>query len=112
MMLVYFWLTTYMPGDESMVIDNTALKNISAVIKPEAQLLKLYPNPSSNYIRINDLQSQCRFAIIDLTGKIVFKGDVSTENPLVDISELSNGTYLLQVVTNRGVITTQQIIKQ
>jgi hypothetical protein len=42
----------------------------------------------------------------------VFKGDVSTENPLVDISELSNGTYLLQVVTNRGVITTQQIIKQ
>jgi len=112
MMLVYFWLTTYMPGDESMVIDNTALKNISAVIKPEAQSLKLYPNPSSNYIRINDLQSQCRFAIIDLTGKTVFKGDVSTENPLVDISDLSNGTYLLQVVTNRGVITTQQIIKQ
>jgi hypothetical protein len=112
MMLVYFWLTTYMPGDESMVVDNTALKNISAVIKPQAQLLKLYPNPSSNYIRINDLQSQCSFAIIDLTGKMITKGDVSTGNPLVDISDLSNGTYLLQVVTSRGVITTQQIIKQ
>jgi hypothetical protein len=112
MMLVYFWLTTYMPGDESMVIDNSALKNISAVIKPEAQSLKLYPNPSSNRIRIENIQSQSAYQIFDMTGKTMSKGDVSTENPLVDISDLSNGTYFLQVVNVYGQTTTQQIIKQ
>ena len=112
MMLVYFWLTTYMPGDESMVIDNSALKNISAVIKPEAQSLKLYPNPSHNLIRIANIQYQSRFVIFDLTGKTMSKGDVSTENPLVDISDLTNGTYFLQVVNVNGQTTTQQIIKQ
>ena len=112
MMLVYFWLTTYMPGDESMVIDNTALKNISAVIKPEAQSLNLYPNPSHNLIRIANIQHQSRFVIFDLTGKMITKGDVSTENPLVDISDLTNGTYFLQVVNVNGQTTKQQIIKQ
>jgi len=111
-MLVYFWLTTYMPGDESMVIDNTALKNISAVIKPEAQSLKLYPNPSSNNIRIENIQSQSAYQIFDMTGKTISKGDVSIENPLVDISDLSNGTYLLQIANKKGVISKQQIIKQ
>jgi len=112
MMLVYFWLTTYIPGDESMVIDNTALKNISAVIKPEAQSLKLYPNPSSNNIRIENIQSQSSYQIFDMTGKTISKGDVSIENPLVDISDLSNGTYLLQIANKKGVISKQQIIKQ
>jgi hypothetical protein len=112
MMLVYFWLTTYLPGDENMVIDNTALKNISAVIRPQAQQLKLYPNPSSDLIRIQKIPSPSRFVIFDLTGKTVAKGGISTEKPLVDISHLPSGTYLLQVSTSQGEITTQQIIKE
>lgn len=112
MMLVYFWLTTYLPGDENMVIDNTALKNISAVIKPQAQQLKLYPNPSSDLIRIQKIPSPSRFVIFDLTGKTVAKGGISTEKPLVDISHLPSGTFLLQVSTSQGEITTQQIIKE
>jgi hypothetical protein len=72
----------------------------------------LYPNPSSDLIRIQKIPSPSRFVIFDLTGKTVAKGGISTEKPLVDISHLPSGTYLLQVSTSQGEITTQQIIKE
>lgn len=65
-----------------------------------------YPNPTSSKIffqRINDAEKQ----IMDMNGRLLF----STYENEIDLSQLSQGIYILRVENKEGVVAIRKIVK-
>lgn len=59
--------------------------------------LYLYPNPTSEYIQLNNLKEATDFSIYDMLGKKVLKGTMLADTPF-QISALENGSYFLKTI--------------
>ena len=80
------------------------------------QSLKLYPNPTSDYITLSIdkvLQAETKIMIYDLNGKLQHSELITQSNSSlehnIDVSRLTRGTYYLQV-TYEGKILFRQFI--
>lgn len=72
------------------------------------QALSLYPNPSSSQLSIEVEGNIVSTTIIDAMGNAIQANVASTNT--IDVSELANGVYVLQVETNKG-IARQKFVK-
>ena len=89
------------------------LSAIAIVRGNDAIVIRVSPNPASNYIRIagDDATTADIVAIYDAKGGLVKQWkNVSTSQPLY-ISDINKGTYLVEVTMN-GKTSTTTIIKQ
>lgn len=71
----------------------------------------LYPNPVSDYFKINyDVST---VYVYDITGRIVkqFKGSFEKDSEF-EISSLVKGMYFVGVISNNGEALTMKIVKQ
>ena len=78
---------------------------ISTGISKERQLnseIILYPNPTSNLLRIDTEENIIEISIIDLSGKIIVQKAGAN---FVNVSNLSDGIYFIQVITQNKTIT-------
>lgn len=59
----------------------------------------VYPNPANDHIsvKVNSSLSGNRFTIADLSGRIVKRGELSSEISSIDISELVTGLYVINI---------------
>jgi len=73
--------------------------------------LSIYPNPASQILHI-DFESAAKTQIIvyDISGSIVLQ-QIEHENTLIDVANLSTGTYLLAIENSKGKAV-QKFIKQ
>lgn len=69
--------------------------------------LNVYPNPSNSKITISTNSPLIYISIIDLTGKEVLK----TKEKILDISELSNGIYLVKCYFENNIVLARKLIK-
>lgn len=79
-----------------------------------SNLISVYPNPTTNKVvlNFNGTKNIQKITLLDVQGKIVYTTGNVTENELtIDLSELSDGIYALQVLSNNQLQTTK-IIKQ
>lgn len=76
-----------------------------------------YPNPTSERINLQyNLLDAIPYAvqILDVTGKVIVRestGSERTNNLSLDISAISSGIYICQLLTDKGVVS-KKIIKQ
>ena len=102
------WLNSQMKG--SLMI-HPVLGGDYVIEENEVQKtrLGLYPVPSQNEVNISELPADvCEEIIIfDMTGRIVkrFSYDVR-----LDVSDLSNGLYMIRVVTDEGMSYTEKFL--
>ena len=97
------------------VIDEIYLSELlTTTILLEKQNFKIYPNPTQNILNI-ELQSidndQNHIEIYDLSGKQVYSSITSDKNIQVDVSELTQGLYIIKVYNNNFVLN-QKFIKE
>lgn len=64
--------------------------------------IKIFPNPSSNFIEITGLTTKNSYEIYNTLGKEVKKGIVS-ENEKIDIQNLTNGIYFLKLENKKTI---------
>ena len=66
-------------------------------VKPAAAI-KLYPNPSKDYLHIELMQAPTSQTILirNYTGRIVKEFSITNEKATLDITDLSQGVYWLQ----------------
>lgn len=87
--------------------------NLSTLSNNKESFLTLYPNPSTDYVKIdtnNDAEIES-VRIYDLNGKIV--NEVSNyRNNRIDISRLANGIYNLQIKFYGNTSVNKKIIKK
>lgn len=72
--------------------------------------LKLFPNPANDVIKISGVNSDFEYKIFDLTGRIV-EANLSFSNQQIDISNLQNGFYTIQIRVSNSTQTIK-FIKQ
>jgi hypothetical protein len=77
--------------------------------------IDVYPNPTSNYIIVYDyaITKSDRIDIFDLAGRRVKRIQTNNVATRVDVSDISNGVYLIKVVNTRGeLIGSQKVVIQ
>lgn len=66
------------------------------------QHIQLYPNPATNHLFIeNDMQGMTSYTLTEMNGNIIRTGILNKHNEL-DISSLSNGIYMLNMMNAKG----------
>ncbi|NBV58007.1 MAG: T9SS C-terminal target domain-containing protein, partial [Bacteroidetes bacterium] len=77
--------------------------------------ITLFPNPVSNELHLINLDLQSKIKIIDVSGR---KYDVKTIQNLeqhsikIDLSHLKSGTYIIQILSEKGKTKSFKIMKQ
>jgi hypothetical protein len=69
----------------------------------------IYPNPTTSQLSIITALEINEIEILDTGGKTIMKSDQNTK--IINTSNLSNGIYLIKIISGRKTIT-KQFIKQ
>jgi len=102
-------ITSIPAGVHSITKDNvanlfyikTAYKSLG-VKDVKTSKLSLYPNPVSSSLYLSSYEGVKKVQIYSLLGVLVQKVEGNFEN--IDMSHLSNGSYLVKVFTNIGIV--------
>ena len=96
-------------GIDDFVISGNNL-SVSDVNKDKRNA-SIYPNPVEDILNIKNKSQISEISIYDLTGKLLRKENMNSENGTVNVSELSPGNYLLKV-KDREAVKSYKIIKK
>jgi len=82
-------------------------------ISKESSNLNIYPVPASDLVSINleGSVSNSEIQIVDIVGKIVYRGILMQQKSQVDISNLKSGMYFVQVKHNQESFVKQLLVK-
>jgi hypothetical protein len=58
----------------------------------------MYPNPCTTYAHIK-VEGSTNISICDMYGKLLLQQQFETDNPTVDVSNLSHGVYIIKIKT-------------
>ena len=89
----------------------TTVATISTPLRLGSQsdnMISIYPNPSNGFVRI-DYQGDYNLKILNLLGEVVFdmRYNNADESNSIDLSKLTNGIYLVNIITADDAITTR-----
>jgi len=93
------------PNAEEDPITSTSEEDLSPVF--------LFPVPADNLLTIRDLDRKIdKVEILTLTGKVVFiqKIETATEEVILDISNLLDGTYFVQISGDKNYREVRKIL--
>lgn len=88
--------------------DISITQNTLSIADNDAVRMQVYPNPTSDVINIEGIDSIERLRIFDLQGKLI-KEELGAHS--INLNDLSNGNYLLNIYTDSQVFT-RKIIKK
>ncbi|MCK5028269.1 MAG: T9SS type A sorting domain-containing protein [Bacteroidales bacterium] len=95
-------------SDKSNIIDYI----VEFVLNMEENKFIIYPNPVSTIINIEfiNYDSAYELLLLDVSGRIIKKKNINSTITNVDISDLSSGIYIIQLITNEQILN-KRIIK-
>jgi uncharacterized surface protein with fasciclin (FAS1) repeats len=82
------------------VIDAVLVPSLASILDNEISKITVSPNPSSDIIRIENIE-QGEYEIINMLGAIVQSGTINNQG--ISVSELENGNYMLRTKNAEGV---------
>lgn len=71
--------------------------------------IQIYPNPANNYIRIDGSNIE-KVTVTNVIGQVVIEREIHSDNGVIDLGKLLDGTYLFRIMTPEGVFTKNVII--
>ncbi|MBN2519083.1 MAG: T9SS type A sorting domain-containing protein [Bacteroidales bacterium] len=72
--------------------------------------IEIYPNPAGSSLQIKGIEGSARFMLFDLNGKLIITKEVFA-NEIIAVDALSQGVYILKIVTAEGAIESKLIKK-
>ena len=96
---------------QSMTIDGTIL-SIQQISSEKIPQISIYPNPATSLVKVEG-ENIKKVTVYDIKGhEVIAKQNGLLPNEVeLSLEKLTNGTYLVQVITSDGIIT-KQILKQ
>lgn len=75
-------------------------------------LLNVFPNPANDVISIQlGNTEQANYQVLNITGQVLFSGEISDGSTSLDLSQLTSGIYGLRI-TSEATVQTTKIIKK
>lgn len=80
----------------------------------ESLAMKIYPNPTGQFLNFEFLNAITAdaYRITDMTGRQITQRKISGNPEILDVSGLSIGTYLIEIITKNGKFTQKLIISR
>lgn len=102
-------------GDVDLIeISNYKISTTSNVeLDSKVYDITISPNPSSDFININGIENvkNARVHIYNQQGALINMDLIDGQGGQYDISQLSNGMFIVTISTSNGIIYSQEIIK-
>jgi len=73
--------------------------------------IKIYPNPTNGILNIDNIRNQASYRILNIIGQPVKTGSLKEETNNIDVYDLANGIYLLEIIDDVGEATLKKLIK-
>lgn len=100
----------YIWGDPVMF---TLIEGKSGISEVNGNIDRIYPNPATDYTTIECSSPIERVMLYSLTGAEVLNVTGGNSHSVtIDISDLSNGHYIVKVLTSNGKLKSHQLIKK
>ena len=91
--------------------DDFVMVDITSINENNSDKIAVYPNPLKDKVNVKAEQMKS-LTVVNMTGQVVMRQDVDTDETILDLSELNSGLYILNIETESGVMTRQiNIIK-
>lgn len=97
--------------EEKILLNQTS--SIAEQRIPLNESIAIYPNPANDFVIIDSKNmSADQLEITDLSGRVQLKGSVDNNLKSINISNLSSGTYLINIYKNELLIESRKLIIQ
>jgi len=70
----------------------------------ETKDISIFPNPATNSITIKNIQKEYTVEVFNLIGQKVMDSNISPNNNKIDVSNISNGAYILKLKDYSGAL--------
>lgn len=99
--------------DEFMIVvdDITLYREWNQVAEGDSSIFKLYPNPTSDNIIVESLETIDSYKIFDMMGNQVCSREVDLKSFQVNVGELPAGTYMIRLISN-GLVQTKRFVRR
>ena len=98
-------------GSGNLYIDNVYFSNVAlANSNFEKNIFKIYPNPTTNTLTIENQDTIDSVSIYNLLGQEVLKNTTSNSTESINVSILQSGVYVVKV-SSLGVNSSQKFVK-
>lgn len=113
MLRVYCYDNTLpLSGDTLTWILNSSPTSISEY-ELAAENVTVYPNPAKGLVNINQLPSETAvIEIYDVTGKLVKQLKPMATTVIIDVNDLEQGIYQLNIISNDNVMVSKKLMVQ
>lgn len=105
-----YYITQTLNGCESEPIQVTA-SEILGNAEFFAKNLKVYPNPAKEIVTIKNKASIANIAVFNLLGQKVLNQNAANELVTINVSDLAQGNYIIQVTAVDGKVATVKLVK-
>lgn len=81
------------------------------IISLEEKHCAIYPNPASEYVDIQSVNTMAEIRIFSEDGRLVLtKTNLNSLNERISLSAFTAGLYFVQIIDNKGFVTRKKII--
>ncbi len=91
-------------------LDNLTYTDVVSVENTVKQNISVFPNPATDYINVKGIANS-NIKINDITGKIVYSKNNSSEKEQINISHLKSGVYFITIENNDEFFSKKLIVK-
>jgi hypothetical protein len=88
-----------------------ANKTITPIVNGKDTLLKVFPNPCSDFLTIENVDKE-HVSIVDLLGKIILESKCNGNSFVLNVSNIAPGTYILNINRNNILISKKLLINR
>ena len=67
-------------------------------------MMTIYPNPASSTLNVK-VTGMKHYVIYNMAGNVVCAQDVDEDETVIDVSNFESGVYVLQLMTENGIMT-------
>lgn len=87
------------PDEGKFVTFEITASDITAINEPEASLIRIYPNPATNFLNIENSATNASFLeLTDLTGKTVYRDFINAnQSKSISLSPYPRGIYFIRI---------------
>jgi hypothetical protein len=96
-------------------VDSISILNTGVGVQEAAvsnQIVSIYPNPVSTMLYFNNIDGIKTIQIFNILGEAVERTNVSGNNTIINVSDLSKGIYFISMINSDGIISTKKFSKE
>jgi photosystem II stability/assembly factor-like uncharacterized protein len=95
----------------------SSYSNVAGAVEGSANIseaifknLKIYPNPTNDFVTITNIPGGSNIRVTDIAGKVVYKKNVAQEQMLSESIQLVNGIYFIHIENKNSNITRKILV--